>query len=56
MDGFYVLFNRFQSYQSDGRVRMKKVSHGPPFTVKWLSAPAGLEPWTARSAGWRLTY
>ena len=48
MDGwipwdFTSFFSVFQSYQDDGRLKMKDVCNGPPFTVVKISPPAGIE-------------
>ena len=45
----------FQSYQDDGRMKMKGCVSGTLFAVEKNSPRAGLEPGTARSVGLRLT-
>ena len=44
----------FQSYQVNGRIRMK--ASRARFRLKRFSPVAGIKPGTARSAGKRLTY
>ena len=44
----------FQSYQDDGRLIMKGLCNGSPFTVEKISPPAGIE--LGRSVGQRVTH
>ena len=46
----------FQSYQGDGRMILKGLCNGTPFTVTNVSHRAGLELTTDRSADQRLTH
>ena len=46
----------FQSYQDDGQMIMKGLCNGILFTAEKISPRSGLELWTARSVGQRLTH
>ena len=53
---FYVFFNSISVIQDDERLKMKGCVQWNPFTVKKILPQVGIELWTARSVGKRLTY